>query len=307
MTTLALRDEFRRNPSLPMLVGDDVFIRGIRRGIEQGDYVYRRGDLLFGPGDPPADIRIDEQAVVMTMAYAKNKAVWPRPAPPAPGPGLPTPSSGTGEVPPGPGTGRHPAGPGGGSPPPGPGTGSPPPGPGTTTGGPVAGTTPPGPGTATAGSGGGPSPPAGGVFSAEGVLRDALVQLWEQARSKRVETIAVVKIRMFDAGDAFRLLGAVGAVSGARKLVGLTGGYETAGGGTFELEFRGPVPDAEPVKEFLQQQLRGAKSTTVEATFDLSFTEGLPMAGDAAETLTDRLCRFASGTAHVSATAEARP
>ena len=65
------------------------------------------------------------------------------------------------------------------------------------------------------------------------------------------------------------------------------------------------MPDAEPVKEFLQQQLRGAKSTTVEAAFELSFTEGLPMAGDAAETLTDRLCRFASGAAHVSATAEA--
>ena len=87
MTTLALRDEFRRDPSLPMLLGDDIFIRGIRRGIEQGDYVYQRGDLLFGPGDPPADIR-DEQAVVMTMAYAKNKGVWPRRAakPPPPGP-----------------------------------------------------------------------------------------------------------------------------------------------------------------------------------------------------------------------------
>ena len=45
MTTLALRDEFRRNPSLPMLLGDDIFIRGIPRGIEQGDYVYHRGDL----------------------------------------------------------------------------------------------------------------------------------------------------------------------------------------------------------------------------------------------------------------------
>ena len=131
------------------------------------------------------------------------------------------------------------------------------------------------------------------------------MQLWEQARAKGVVTIAAVEIRMFDAGDAFRLLGAVGAVSSARKVVRLTGGYETADGGTFEFEFRGPVPDAEPVKEFLQQQLRGAKSTTVEAAFELSFTEGLPMAGDAAETLTDRLCRFASGAAHVSATAEA--
>ena len=39
ITTLALRDEFRRDPALPMLIRDDIFIRGVRRGIEQGDYV----------------------------------------------------------------------------------------------------------------------------------------------------------------------------------------------------------------------------------------------------------------------------
>ncbi len=82
MTTLALRDEFRRDPALPMLLGDDIFIRGIRRGIEQSDYVYQRHDLLFGAGDPPADIQIDEHAVVMTMAYARNKGIWPRSTPP---------------------------------------------------------------------------------------------------------------------------------------------------------------------------------------------------------------------------------
>ena len=54
MTTRALRGEFRRDPALPMLIGDDVFVSGVRRGVEQGDYVYRRGALLLGPGDPPA-------------------------------------------------------------------------------------------------------------------------------------------------------------------------------------------------------------------------------------------------------------
>ena len=112
---------------------------------------------------------------------------------------------------------------------------------------------------------------------------------------------------MFEAGDAFRLLGAVGAVSGAEKVVAITGGYETSDGGTFEAEFRGSIADAQPVKEFLEPQLRAAKSRTVEATFELSFAEGLAMEGDAPETLTDRLCRFASGAAHVSATAEAKP
>ena len=53
ITTLALRNEFRRDPGLPMLIGDDVFVRGVRLGVEQGEYVYRRGDLLLGPGIRP--------------------------------------------------------------------------------------------------------------------------------------------------------------------------------------------------------------------------------------------------------------
>ena len=272
MTTLALRDEFRRDPTLPMLLGDDIFIRGIRRGIEQGDYIYRRGDLLFGPGDPPADIRIDEQAVVMTMAYAKNKGVWPRPKPKP--------------EPPGPGP----------TPPPEPDRPTPP-DPGPMPPGPGPGPTPPGPRP-------GPAPT---VFSAEGVLKDALAQLWEQARAKQAAAIGTLIIRMFEAGDAFRLLGAVGAVSSAEKVVALTGGYETRDGGEFELTFRGPVQDAQPVKEFLEPQLRAAQSRTVEARFELTFTDGLAMDGDAAETLANGLCRFASGAAHVSATAEAKP
>lgn len=255
ITTAALREEFRRDPGLPMLLGDDIFIRGVRRGIEQGDYVYQRGDLLFGAGDPPADIRIDEQAVVMTMAYAKDKAVWPRSTPPPVDP----------------------------PPPP-----DPPP---------VDPPLPPDP----------PDPPAEVTISAEGVLRDALTQLWEQARAKRAARIGALTIRMFEGGDAFRLLGAVGAVPGAEKVVTITGGYETRDGGTFEMEFRGPVPDAQPVREFLEPQLRDAGSRKVEAKFELSFGGGLPMEGDAPETLTERLCRFASGAAYVSATAEATP
>ena len=79
MTTLALREEFRRDPALPIMSGDDIFIRGIRRGVEQGDYIYRRGELLCGPGDPAVSIMIDEQAVVLTMEYARNRGIWPRP------------------------------------------------------------------------------------------------------------------------------------------------------------------------------------------------------------------------------------
>ena len=267
ISTLSLRGEFRRDPALPILVDDDIFVRGVRRGIEQGEYVYRRGDLLFGPGDPAAGIEIDEQSMIFTMAYARNAGVWPRkPAEPqerqssAPEPGVAE-EQAEYEV----HKGRE-----------------------------------------------APSdedrPPESGPdsFTAEGVLREALVRLWEQARAKKVDAIASLTIRLFEAGDAFRLLGAVGAVSGAGRIVTLEGGYETRDGGTFELEFRGPVSDAQPIREFLEPQLRDASSTNIKAGFELTFEDGLPMQGDAAQKLTERLSRFASGAAYVSATAEAR-
>ncbi|MEK0082321.1 DUF499 domain-containing protein [Benzoatithermus flavus] len=81
ITTQSLREEFRRDPSLPILIGDEVFIKGIRKGVEQGEYVYKRGDLVYGPGDPFTTIAIDEQAVVFTMGFARDHGIWPRPAP----------------------------------------------------------------------------------------------------------------------------------------------------------------------------------------------------------------------------------
>ena len=267
ISTLSLRDEFRRDPALPILMGDDIFVRGVRRGIEQGEYVYQRGDLLFGPGDPAAGIEIDEQSMIFTMAYAKNVGLWPRKPVEPPEPQTDDIKGGD--------------------------TGKP-----TDDGSGVT--------MGMAPVGGYPVGAAPGSFTAEGVLREALVQLWEQARAKNAKSIHVLTIRMFEAGDAFRLLGAIGAVSGAGKMVSIAGGYETRDGGSFELEFRGPVSDAQPVREFLEPQVRDATTKNLEAGFELTFEDGLSMVGDAAETLTERLSRFATGAAYVSATAEVK-
>ena len=174
ITTAALRNEFRHDPGLPMLVGDDVFVRGVRLGVEQGEYVYRRSDLLLGPGDPFAEIAIDEQSVVFTMAFAKNRGIWPRRAPDEPEPDPP--------VLPGP---------------------DPP--------------VPPGPDLLV-------SPPPPGALTAEGVLRDALTQICEQARGRGIDRVGMLTIRMFEASDAFRLLGRVGALQRAEKVVTFAGG-----------------------------------------------------------------------------------
>ncbi len=270
ITTLALRNEFRRDPGLPILIGDDVFVRGVRRGVEQGEYVYRRGDLLLGPGDPSAEIVIDEQSVILTMAFARNRGIWPRPSPNASGTGSVDEPDSSGES--------------GGS----------------------LFTHEPGHGHVREGGDQpyGDQPPMGAV-SAEGVLKDALTQIWEQARGRGIDRIGGLAIRMFEAGDAFRLLGSVGGVRRAEKVVSFVGGYETRDGGSFQIEFRGPVSDAQPVREFLEPQLRDASTRNLEAGFELTFEDGLSMSGDAAETLTERLSRFAGGAAYVSATAHA--
>jgi hypothetical protein len=274
MTTLALRDEFRKDPALPILLGDEVFVRAIRKGVEDSVYVYRSGALLYGPGDPNADIRIDENSVVFTMDYARQHDIWPRPKP----------ETGTGAS-----SGGVSDGAGGGG--------------GTGAGGDTHGGT----GGATgAGDTSGGSPTPSHTFTAEAVLREALIQLWEKARKAKVDKIGVLRIKVFDATDAFRLLGAVSSIPSAAKTAKMEGGYETKEGATMTLDFMGPVADALPVKDFLDSQMRAAADKKLDTTFEIRFNDGLAMTGDAAEKLTERLTRFATGSAYVSASAEAK-
>ena len=112
---------------------------------------------------------------------------------------------------------------------------------------------------------------------------------------------------MFDATDAFRLLAVVAAVRGAdRKQAKFEGGYETPNGSTMMVEFTGAPTDAQPVKDFLEPQLRAAKEKNMQARFELGFTEGLALSGDAVEKLTEQLTRYATGSAYVEATAGAK-
>jgi hypothetical protein len=281
MTTAALRDEFRRDAALPILLSDDVFVKGIRKGVEQGEYVYQRGELLYGSGDPITPIATDEQAVVFTMAYAKDHNVWPRPGP-KPVSGVPGPTSNIGTLVGSPGSGA---------------------GGGTFAEGPVGGIR-----SSVGGTTNTPTPPAAPPsFTAEGLLKEALIRLWEQARARRVELIDALTIRLFDATDAFRLLSIVGAIRGAdRKVAVFEGEYETSTGSTLAIEYRGSPTDAQPLKDFLEPQLRAAKEKTMQARFEIGFGEGLLLSGDAPEKLTEQLTRFATGSAYVEAVAEAK-
>lgn len=267
ITTADLREEYRRDPALPMLVRDDVFLKGVRQGVERGEFIYRRGELLYGQGDPITPIAIDEESVVFTMAYALEHGIWPRPVPKPP---EPTPPIGA----PGPPTGE----------PPGPGPEGP-------------GPTPPS------------GPPSGGAatLSAEGVLKEALNRILEQAQSRKLASIAWLSIRVFEQADGFKLLGVVGAIRSAEVAVRVSGSIETPAKSTIEIEFKGTAPDAQVLREFLEPQSRAASYAEVQVAFDLSFADGLPTSGEPPAKLIEQLTRFATGSAYVEATAEATP
>jgi hypothetical protein len=103
----------------------------------------------------------------------------------------------------------------------------------------------------------------------------ALTELWEKARKAQFAQVQVLSIRLFDATDAFRMLGSVNAEKGCSKQVKLTGGYVTSEGGEMQLEFTGAPGDAMPVKDFLVPQLNAARERDVQATFVLTFNPGL--------------------------------
>ncbi len=277
ITTGQLRDEYRRDPALPMLVGDDVFYKGIRNGVEQGEFVYQSGELLWGKGDPYAEIQIDEQSYVLTAAYAKENNIWPRPPEPKPEP-VPKPDPGTGE----PTIDYGPGGDGGkeeiknGS-------------------------------KGKGGPGGGPTPQPPEpekTVNAEGVLKEALTQIWEMARSRKFGRISTLGLRIFDPSDGFKLMGLIGGIPKSDKKVKIEGEYETTGGSNLSIQFDGTVQDAQPVKDFLDPQLRAAKDKDVKLEFRVVFAEGLDLAGDGPENLSEKLSRFGTGAVYVTATAE---
>jgi hypothetical protein len=264
ISTAALRDEFRRDPALPILVGDDVFFKGIRQGIESGELIYRSGDLIWGKGDPWAEIKIDEQSFVLTMEYAKGQNIWPRQekkleseVPPIPPPDPHDPLDPLDpRIPPTP-TDQPPV-----------------------------------------------SPPPERSVSAEGVLKEALARIWEMARSRKFTAIAVLQLTIYNLSDGFKLLGLINAIPNSEKTVTIEGDYVTAQGSSMSCEFSGNILDAQPVKDFLEAQLRAAPEKDGKVGFEIRFTEALPLDQGEPEKLTERLLRFGAGAAYVTAIAE---
>lgn len=266
ISTADLRNEFRKDPALSILLGDDAFVRLVRTGVERGDYVYRRGDLVYGPGDPAAQIVIDEQSFVLTRPFAEQNGLWPRQKP------------------------DDKAESGGAS---------------TGTGAPGAGPDPSRLYPQATTVRGGATADVKVALQAEGPLREALGVLFGRARQREVARLASLTVQCFDAGDLFRLLPAANAVSAASKEVRLAVELEMPEGGALALEFNGPLSEAQLVREFLQPQLGAARDKNASGLFmTLKFEAGLALAGDLPERLQEQLTRVGNAAVFVTAEAE---
>jgi hypothetical protein len=274
ISTFDLRSEFRRDPALPILISDVPFTRGIQNGVERGEYIYRYRELLFGPGHPFTHITISDDAFVFTMTYAREHGIWPRPQPVPALATTPNEQSGSLVLTP------------------------------VTLDVDAKTQLLPGSPISSSVSSGAASDPK--PFTHEGVLREALKVLWEKSRSAGVKQIRLLTIRPFEQVDAFKMLTIVGGIPGAKVKIEFQGEYGTEAGGEFSFTFAGTVEDALPVKDFLGPQYRAAVDKDLVATFNLSFSSGLSLDGDAADKLIERLTQQSMGAAYVTASAEAQ-
>jgi hypothetical protein len=143
-------------------------------------------------------------------------------------------------------------------------------------------------------------------FSAEGVLKEALRKVVEQAKSAKLDKIDRVVIRLFEYGDAFKLIPIANTIAGAKRSAILSGGFVTTQDSEMQFEFKGIAQDASTMKDYLEPQFRAAKDTNLKSSIAFDFESGLRLDGDAADKFIEKLTRFASAAAYVEATAEAK-
>lgn len=282
MTAADLRAEFRRDPSLPIHVGDDPFRKLVIKGINDGVFVYQREGMTAGKGDPVPSIVIDGSSIISTADYARDHGIFPRPAktvePKAQTPGEMSETASSTDA-----TTDAPK-----------------------TGGDILGSDDRRQGADLPGGRALTHMPApyAKTFSGEGVLKDALSTVFQRARAAKIEKVSRLALTPFEIGHFFMLLNVVEAVPGATKKANATIEFETASQSLITMTIEGTVSDAKLTREYVEPQLRAATEKNVTSIIQLDFTEGLSLAGDEPEKIIDRLTKFGTSAAFVEVIAE---
>lgn len=270
-TTQKLHDEYRQNVALSILEEDSILAAGIRNGIKDGALIYRHGELLCGKDDPWADIQFNSQAEVMTMNYARDHRIWPRQTPP------PDNDFGMNEAVGANGHGNE--GDNGGVPD------------GTHTGG------------TSGGAGGSGSSVHAGEVKSEGLLKEALVRIRDQALANKFIAIAAMSIQVFEVSDGFTLLALLNHLPDCDKKAALRISYTTPDGSICEFNFEGSVRSAQELKNLFEPLLRAAQDKSAHMVFDLGFPKGLSLEAASFAAFTEKLTRVGAANAYVAARA----
>ncbi|MFN9630194.1 MAG: ATP-binding protein [Cyanobacteriota bacterium] len=77
MSTQRLRNEYYRDPALPILLGDQVLKACLRKGLDEGLFVYKEGERVEGQDLPPGTLNISEDAQIFMLDKAVELGVWP--------------------------------------------------------------------------------------------------------------------------------------------------------------------------------------------------------------------------------------
>jgi len=266
VTTLDLRNEFRRSPKLSILLCDDPLIECIRSGIEHEVFIYREDSQVWGKGDPYPVIKVSDSAYVHTVGNAKEQGLWPRQ------PAEPQPSAE----------------------------------PETNVGGGA------GAGTTLLGGGGSGEPSVGNPpvsqtsspkaqVTGEGPLRQALTELFENARAAQIERFAELGIHLYEPTHAWKVHQAIATYKGAEVGCEFVVDLDAEGVDQFELRFRGSIQKSNSIKSFLDPQLRSADEYNFQAVYRLAFADPLDTKPATGEAFIQAMTKYGGGEAYVEA------
>lgn len=339
ISTADLRNEFRRSPKLPILLEDSPFTLCVRKGIEQGVFIYREDNQLWGPGDVLAGIHVSDNAFVHTMEDAKAKDLWPRPEPLGVRlRAIPPSVAKRGSV-------ELSLAISGGRPPYTIKANEPSLLRANTHGTTFASTVTPEQtvryevevedragvtrradaavtvvGTqekvieleepedrATEQDPSPPKPPKSTVreFQAEGTLTTALADIWKQARAASCTHIDKITISLYDAPSTWKVHGPMATEKSAEIACRFDATMSNEGVRKLTVHYDGEVTKATPVKSFLEPLLKTMPEKNFESTYTLAFADGLALDGNVPEKLAENLGRMGGGEAFVTAWASA--
>jgi hypothetical protein len=266
MSTRDLRNEYYRDPALPILLGDEVLKKCLRMGLDQGLFVYKEGDRLEGQDLPPGTLSISEDGKIYTMEKALELSVWPqKTSVPASEAGVDQPNVFGGDG-------------------------------GTT---PVAGGGETGPavqlgfGSTSPGSGGGAgvaAPVRPGVIERTDNVKTALTQLAQQVNSSG-KGIKSLTWRM-NSGDGFLPMALLKAEPGATVRVEMLEGGWSSGDGKadWSFTFNGTPEEAAILRGFIEGQWRRGGEKDLDITYQLHYEPPLSW-DDGGESWIARLTR----------------